>query len=59
MYKYKIVRFYRNRKRRATGVYYETLKEAQAHCSKESTHKLDKNGDVIWFDGYTDIKNSK
>lgn len=29
-----------------------TLEQAQEHCSNEKTHKLDVNGNVIWFDGY-------
>lgn len=31
-----------------------TLEEAQAHCSREDTHKTTKNGHVLWFDGYTE-----
>ena len=30
-----------------------TLKDAQAHCKREDTHKKDANGNVLWFDGYT------
>ena len=55
MYKYKIVRFYRNGRSRATGIKYETEKEAQNHCQKASTHKLDSHGIAIWFDGYTKL----
>jgi len=29
-----------------------SLEDAQAHCSRENTHKLNSNGNVIWFDGY-------
>jgi len=29
-----------------------SLKEAQAHCKREDTHKKDSQGNVIWFDGY-------
>jgi len=29
-----------------------SLSEAQSHCQREDTHKIKKNGDVIWFDGY-------
>ena len=43
---YKIIRFRRNKRSRTikSGL---SLKEAQAHCSKKSTH-----GEG-WFDGYT------
>ena len=50
--KYKIVRFYAprfNKPSRATGVKYETLEEAQAHCNKPETQK-----EGAWFDGYTE-----
>lgn len=49
---YKIVRFRFKGKPRIIkrGL---TLEEAQEHCSDESTHKLDKEGNVVWFDGYT------
>jgi len=29
-----------------------TLEEAREWCRRESTHKKDKDGNVIWFDGY-------
>lgn len=32
-----------------------TLEEAQEWCSRESTHKKDKDGNVVWFDGYTEM----
>lgn len=49
---YKIVRFFRTGKRqiKERGL---SLEDAQEHCSDERTHKKDKHGDVIWFDGYT------
>jgi hypothetical protein len=48
---YKIVRMYRTGKRRIVhrGV---SLEVAQLHCRSEKTHKKDKDGNVIWFDGY-------
>jgi hypothetical protein len=51
MHTYKILRFYRNRRPELiqTGL---TLEQAQEHCSDESTHKKDKEGNVVWFDGY-------
>lgn len=48
---YRIIRFYAphlNKRPRATGVKYDTLEEAQAHCKRADTHGED------WFDGYTD-----
>jgi len=49
---YKIIRFKRDGPSHTIkrGL---TLEQAQAHCSLSSTHKLDKNGCPIWFDGYT------
>ena len=29
-----------------------TLEEARRHCRREVTYKKDKNGNVLWFDGY-------
>lgn len=47
---YKIIRFYQSETRNneiiQTGL---SLEEAQAHCSREDTHKAG-----IWFDGYTE-----
>lgn len=31
-----------------------TLEEAQDHCSRDDTSEKDENGDVVWFDGYTE-----
>jgi hypothetical protein len=44
---YKIIRFRFKGRRRTikTGL---TLEQAQAHCSREDTHKPG-----VWFDGYT------
>lgn len=54
MEKYKILRFYRNRNRNTRTMRRNlTLEEAQAHCKREDTHKLDKDGLAVWFDGYT------
>lgn len=49
---YKILRFNVNKPTRTinTGL---SLEEAQLHCTSKDTHKKDKNGNVIWFDGYT------
>lgn len=52
MVTYRIVRFKRGYPNRTIkrGL---SLEDAQAHCSREDTHKLDKqSGNVIWFDGY-------
>jgi hypothetical protein len=53
---YKIRRFYRDGRpartvRGKTGL---TLKEAQAHCRDPKTRGEDRNGQVIWLDGYTE-----
>jgi len=48
---YKIIRYYRSGKRKTIlrGV---TLAIAQLHCKSEYTHRKDKQGNIIWFDGY-------
>lgn len=50
---FKILRFFSddNKKTKiiATGLTHE---EAIRHCTSEKTHKKDKDGKVIWFDGY-------
>lgn len=52
---YKIVRFYREENRTPRTIQRGlTLQEAQHHCSLESTHKKDSQGNVLWFDGYTE-----
>ena len=33
-----------------------TLKQAQAHCNREDTQEKNSNGEVVWFDGYTEEK---
>jgi len=50
---YKIVRFHRYEENKVvkTGL---TLRQAQAHCTREDTHSYDSKGDVLWFDGYTE-----
>ena len=59
---YKIVRFYADENIRTHTVDVGlSLEEAQAHCSKESTHKVqiieksdgERYESVVWFDGYT------
>jgi hypothetical protein len=52
---YKIVRFYREENRRPRTMERGlSLEQAQYHCSLEKTHKKDSNGNVLWFDGYTE-----
>ena len=49
---YKIIRFFKgNRASKVlkTGL---TLEEAQKHCQREDTHKLNIDDGVEWFDGY-------
>lgn len=53
---YRIIRFYRNGHKQRVMRKGLTLKEAQAHCSREDTHKKDSQGNVIWFDGYTESR---
>ena len=52
MESFKIIRFFRKggNKIIETGL---TLTEAQAHCKREDTHEKDDNGEVVWFDGYS------
>jgi hypothetical protein len=53
---YKIVRYYKDESRGPRVMRkYLTLKQAQEHCSDESTHKVLKDGTVVWFDGYTEM----
>jgi hypothetical protein len=51
MTNYKIIRFrFEGRPRVvARGL---SLAQAQQHCKDPRTHKLDKQGNVVWFDGY-------
>ena len=51
---YKIIRFYRNG-RKKTVKKVSTLEIAQLHCRDPKTHKKDKDGQVIWFDGYDEV----
>jgi hypothetical protein len=50
---YKIIRFFANG--RPSRVIYTglALEQAKSHCTSERTHKLDENGNIIWFDGFT------
>lgn len=50
---YKIIRMYRSGRKTETIRRGMTLDQAQAWCSREDTHKVKKNGEVVWFDGYT------
>lgn len=49
---YKIIRFHRNGRKQ---VIYRgmSLENAQLHCRSPLTHKVDKKGELVWFDGYT------
>ena len=49
---YQIVRYFRNDRPSKLMKEGLTLREAQTHCKDELTHKLDKEGIAIWFDGY-------
>ena len=53
MTNYNIMRFFRSGRRRV--IHHDvSLDVAQLHCRDERTHKKDKNGGVLWFDGYED-----
>lgn len=54
VHSYKIQRLFADERRPKIVARGLTLEEAQAHCRKESTHKKDKNGRVVWFDGYAE-----
>lgn len=49
---YKIIRFYSDGRKSSVRAIGLTLEGAQAWCKREDTHKKDKDGNVIWFDGY-------
>lgn len=49
---YKIIRTYRDGRNPRTIKKRLTLEEAQSHCRRPDTHKKNKDGNVIWFDGY-------
>ena len=52
---YKIIRFHRQCNNKSNIIVRGlTLQEAQEHCKRADTHKIDKNGEVVWFDGYTE-----
>lgn len=50
---YKIIRFKRNGTQK---VIYRgmSLENAKLHCNSPMTHKVDKQGNIVWFDGYTE-----
>jgi hypothetical protein len=50
---YNIIRFFRNDRQPKVMMTGLTLEEARMHCSSGKTHKTDKHGDVVWFDGYS------
>jgi len=56
---YKILRFNRRNENPEVIKRGLTLEEAQTHCGHEWTHKKDRAGNVIWFDGYTKEENLK
>lgn len=51
--RYKIVRFYKNGEQDVIDTGF-SLKDAQAWCRDPDTHKVNKDGTVEWFDGYTE-----
>ena len=52
---YKIVRMYAPNEGKPSKIVKKglTLEEAQAHCRKESTHKIGIDG-AVWFDGFAE-----
>lgn len=51
---YKVIRFYRDGKPNKVIKRGLCLEAAQEHCKSEETHKVEKSGDVVWFDGYNE-----
>lgn len=51
--RYNIVRFYASRRRRIIRRNVSRA-DAQAHCSREDTHKKNAHGQVVWLDGFTE-----
>ena len=50
---YKIIRMYRDDNKASRTIKKGlSLEEAQEHCSRDDTQKLDASGSAIWFDGY-------
>ena len=49
---YTIKRYYKSGRKSviATG---QTIEACREWCSRKDTHKNDKNGNTIWFDGFT------
>lgn len=50
---YNIYRYYASNRKPSLIATGQTLEEVQRHCQDPKTRKTDKNGSVIWFDGYT------
>jgi hypothetical protein len=49
---YKIVRFYKEGKSR-TVKHGLSLELAKLHCNHPGTKKINKKGEIIWFEGFT------
>lgn len=49
---YEIVRFYRDDKPSRVISKNLTLEQVQEHCRSSSSHHIDKEGNIDWFDGY-------
>jgi len=50
---YKIVRYYRRQKPSRVIKRGLSLEDAKMHCQSQDTQKIDKAGNVVWFDGFT------
>tara|TARA_R110000824_G_scaffold324556_3_gene511518 strand:- start:5995 stop:6162 length:168 start_codon:yes stop_codon:yes gene_type:complete len=53
MERYKIMRYFRDKKTARVKKRNVTLEEAQKHCCDPRNEKKDATGSAIWFDGYT------
>lgn len=51
---YQIKRFFPNDSAVNVGIV-DTLEDARNHCSSRRSEKRDKNGALIWFEGFTKL----
>ena len=54
--RYRIIKFHRNgASTKMRGLNSLTLDDAKRYCQREDTHKKDREGNVIWFCGFTKV----